>query len=72
MIIRVFHEKVAASIICHMQLCKQGYHVHFIYKAAVSHGSLVTPFWVSTFLQSSVYMHNLMFLFVKGNRVEEG
>ena len=38
----------------------------------MSHRSLVTSFWVSMFLQSSVYMHNLMFLFVKGNRVEEG
>ena len=38
----------------------------------MSHGSLVTSFWVSTFLQSSVYMHKLMFLFVIGDRVEEG
>ena len=44
----------------------------FTHKAAGSHRSLLTFFWVSTFLQSGVYVHNLMFLFVKGNRVEEG
>ena len=42
----------------------------FSHKAAGSHCLLPTFFWVSKFLQSNVYVHILMFLFLKGNQVE--
>ena len=71
MIILFFHGNIEASIICFMQqYINKVIMCIFSHKAAESHRLLPTFFWVSTFLQSSVYVHILMFLLVKGNRVE--
>ena len=71
MIILFFHENVEASIICFLQQYVNKVIMYiFSHKAAGSHCLLPTFFWVSKFLQSSVYVHILMFLFLKGNQVE--
>ena len=43
----------------------------FSHKDAGSHHLLLTYFWGVNVLQASVYVHIRLFLFVKGNEVEE-
>ena len=72
MVILFYQGNIEASIICHMQLCANKVTMyHFTHKAVGSHRSWPTCFKVSRFLQSSVHVHNLLFLFVKGDRGED-